>query len=64
MKKLIITPMEITIATPPNPYPYFCAEAWEKWFRNKLILAGFDLTKEIKQIRFKAVGGVVFTQDE
>jgi len=64
MKKLIISPMEIAIATPPFPYIYFCEEAWNKWFTNKLILAGFDLTKEFKQIEFKAVDGVIFTQDE
>ena len=64
MKKLIISPMEIAIATPPNPYTYFCAEAWEKWYINKLLLAGFDLTKEFKRLEFKAVGGVIFTQDE
>ena len=64
MKKLTISPMEIAIATPPNPYTYFCAEAWEKWYINKLLLAGFDLTKEFKRLEFKAVGGVIFTQDE
>ena len=56
--------MEVAIATPPNPYTYFCAEAWEKWYINKLLLAGFDLTKEFKRLEFKAVGGVIFTQDE
>ena len=56
--------MEVAIATPPIPYTYFCEEAWKKWYIQKLEKAGFDLTKEFKQIEFKAVGGVIFTQDE
>ena len=64
MKKLIISPMEVVKATPPFPYTYFCEEVWKKWCIQKLEKAGFDLTKEFKQIELKAVGGVIFIQDE
>lgn len=64
MKKLIITQLEIRNAIPPVPYLSFCQEAWKKWVTLKLEEAGFDLTKEFKQIESIKLGGVIFTQDE
>ena len=64
MKKLVITQLEIIDATPPMPYIYFCKEAWKKWVTLKLKKAGFDLTKEFKQIESIQLGAVIFTQDE
>ena len=64
MKKLVITQLEIMIATPPAPYVSFCEEAWKKWVILKLKKVGFDLTKEFKQIDSIELGGVIFTQNE
>jgi len=64
MKKLIITPLEITLAKPPFPYAYFCEEAWKKWAMKRLEEAGFDLTREFRQTENIIIGGVIFTQDE
>lgn len=64
MKKLVITQLEIRLAIPPMPYPYFCEEAWEKWTTLKLEKAGFDLHKNIRRYEQFETLNIIFEQDK